>query len=71
MLVEGFEGRRLTLVLPPVAPKLFPVAYNLIKHFLSENTRQKIYILSGETSMCSNSKAGLWSDPPLTRGGRS
>uniref|UniRef100_A0AAQ6AHV3 SEC14-like lipid binding 8 n=1 Tax=Amphiprion ocellaris TaxID=80972 RepID=A0AAQ6AHV3_AMPOC len=27
------------------APKLFPVAYNLIKHFLSENTRQKIYIL--------------------------
>ncbi|XP_044051106.1 SEC14-like protein 2 isoform X1 [Siniperca chuatsi] len=27
------------------APKLFPVAYNLVKHFLSENTRQKIYIL--------------------------
>uniref|UniRef100_A0A8C4DXE5 SEC14-like lipid binding 8 n=1 Tax=Dicentrarchus labrax TaxID=13489 RepID=A0A8C4DXE5_DICLA len=27
------------------APKLFPVAYNLVKHFLSENTRQKICIL--------------------------
>ncbi|KAM4615793.1 SEC14-like protein 2 [Polymixia lowei] len=27
------------------APKLFPVAYNLIKHFLSENTRRKIFIL--------------------------
>ncbi|XP_059192971.1 SEC14-like protein 2 [Centropristis striata] len=29
------------------APKLFPVAYNLVKHFLSENTRQKIHILGG------------------------
>ncbi|XP_058492402.1 SEC14-like lipid binding 8 [Solea solea] len=27
------------------APKLFPVAYNLVKHFLSEITRQKIQIL--------------------------
>ncbi|KAK6305992.1 hypothetical protein J4Q44_G00229170 [Coregonus suidteri] len=27
------------------APKLFPVAYNLIKHFLSEITRNKIIIL--------------------------
>ncbi|XP_062273451.1 SEC14-like protein 2 [Scomber scombrus] len=27
------------------APKLFPVAFNLVKHFLSENTRQKILIL--------------------------
>ncbi|XP_055017784.1 SEC14-like protein 2 isoform X2 [Boleophthalmus pectinirostris] len=27
------------------APKLFPVAYNLVKHFLSENTRHKIHIL--------------------------
>lgn len=33
----------------PAAPKLFPVAYNLVKHFLSENTRQKIHILGGET----------------------
>lgn len=32
----------------PAAPKLFPVAYNLVKHFLSENTRQKIHILGGE-----------------------
>ncbi|KAM9393694.1 SEC14-like protein 2 [Pholidichthys leucotaenia] len=27
------------------APKIFPVAYNLVKHFLSENTRQKICVL--------------------------
>ncbi|XP_006640494.2 SEC14-like lipid binding 8 [Lepisosteus oculatus] len=27
------------------APKLFPVAYNLIKHFLSEDTRRKIVVL--------------------------
>nr|XP_020450733.1 SEC14-like protein 2 [Monopterus albus] len=27
------------------APKLFPVAYNLVKHFLCENTRLKICIL--------------------------
>ena len=30
------------------APKLFPVAYNLVKHFLSEITRNKIVILGGE-----------------------
>ncbi|XP_043921573.1 SEC14-like protein 2 isoform X3 [Protopterus annectens] len=29
------------------APKLFPVAYNLVKHFLSEETREKIIILGG------------------------
>uniref|UniRef100_A0A8D0HHY6 SEC14 like lipid binding 4 n=1 Tax=Sphenodon punctatus TaxID=8508 RepID=A0A8D0HHY6_SPHPU len=27
------------------APKLFPVAYNLIKHFLSEDTRKKVVVL--------------------------
>ncbi|XP_030579380.1 SEC14-like lipid binding 8 isoform X2 [Archocentrus centrarchus] len=27
------------------APKIFPVAYNLVKHFLSESTREKICIL--------------------------
>ncbi|CAL8250134.1 unnamed protein product [Boreogadus saida] len=27
------------------APKLFPAAYNLVKHFLCENTQQKIFIL--------------------------
>lgn len=32
---------------PPAAPKLFPVAFNLVKPFLSEITRQKIYILGG------------------------
>ncbi|XP_037126173.1 SEC14-like protein 2 [Syngnathus acus] len=30
------------------APKLFPVAYNLVKHFLSEITRQKIFILGAD-----------------------
>lgn len=30
------------------APKLFPVAYNLIKPFLSEDTRKKIMVLGGE-----------------------
>lgn len=29
------------------APKIFPVAYNLVKHFLSEETREKIIILGG------------------------
>ncbi|XP_028565634.2 SEC14-like protein 2 [Podarcis muralis] len=27
------------------APRLFPVAYNLVKHFLSEDTRKKIVVL--------------------------
>lgn len=30
------------------APKLFPVAYNLVKHFLSEDTRKKIVVLGCE-----------------------
>ncbi|XP_042193700.1 SEC14-like protein 2 [Callorhinchus milii] len=29
------------------APMIFPVAYNLIKHFLSEDTRNKIQVLGG------------------------
>ncbi|XP_051972063.1 SEC14-like protein 2 [Xyrauchen texanus] len=29
------------------APKLFPIAYNLIKHFLREETRQKIVVMGG------------------------
>ncbi|XP_057675627.1 SEC14-like protein 2 isoform X2 [Corythoichthys intestinalis] len=29
------------------APKLFPVAYNLIKHFLCEETRSKLIVLGG------------------------
>ncbi|PNJ49118.1 T0084650 isoform 1, partial [Pongo abelii] len=33
------------------APKLFPVAYNLIKPFLSEDTRKKIMVLGGG-SLC-------------------
>lgn len=30
------------------APKLFPVAFNLVKSFLTEVTRRKIVILGGE-----------------------
>ncbi|KAJ4921545.1 hypothetical protein JOQ06_024473 [Pogonophryne albipinna] len=30
------------------APKMFPVAYNLIKHFMCEETRRKIYILGNQ-----------------------
>lgn len=30
------------------APKLFPVAYNLVKPFLSEDTRKKIMVVGGE-----------------------
>lgn len=30
------------------APKLFPVAFNLVKLFMSEETRKKIVILGGE-----------------------
>lgn len=32
----------------PAAPKMFPMAYNLIKHFLCEETRQKIIILGSK-----------------------
>lgn len=58
----------------PAAPKLFPVAYNLVKHFLSENTRQKIYILGGETLQTSYFREYFthfhlppfwWNDPSL------
>lgn len=30
------------------APKVFPVAFNLVKPFLSEDTRKKIMVLGGE-----------------------
>ncbi|CAJ1069387.1 SEC14-like protein 2 isoform X2 [Xyrichtys novacula] len=44
MFEENYpEGLKRLFVIK--APKLFPVAYNLIKHFLSEITRQKIHIL--------------------------
>ncbi|KAH0625515.1 hypothetical protein JD844_015059 [Phrynosoma platyrhinos] len=33
------------------APKLFPVAYNLVKHFLSEDTRKKIVVLGGKLNL--------------------
>lgn len=32
----------------PAAPKMFPMAYNLIKHFLCEETRQKIIVLGSK-----------------------
>lgn len=35
-------------LVPLPAPKLFPVAYNLIKPFLSEDTRKKIMVLGGK-----------------------
>lgn len=35
------------------APKIFPMAYNLIKHFLCEETRRKIIILGSKTPPCS------------------
>jgi len=34
--------------LPLAAPKLFPAAYNLVKHFLCENTQHKIFVLGGK-----------------------
>uniref|UniRef100_U3J4P4 SEC14 like lipid binding 2 n=1 Tax=Anas platyrhynchos platyrhynchos TaxID=8840 RepID=U3J4P4_ANAPP len=30
------------------APKIFPVAYNLVKHFLSEDTRKKVVVLGSD-----------------------
>ncbi|KAK6483378.1 SEC14-like protein 2 isoform X1 [Huso huso] len=46
MFEENYpEGLKRLFVIK--APKLFPVAYNLIKHFLSEDTRRKIIILGG------------------------
>lgn len=39
------EGLKTLFVIK--APKVFPVAYNLIKHFLSEATRKKIQVLGG------------------------
>ncbi|NWZ26847.1 S14L2 protein, partial [Asarcornis scutulata] len=32
----------------PPAPKIFPVAYNLVKHFLSEDTRKKVVVLGSD-----------------------
>lgn len=44
MFEENYpEGLKRLFVIK--APKLFPVAYNLVKHFLSECTRDKIHIL--------------------------
>ncbi|KAI1900938.1 hypothetical protein AGOR_G00054980 [Albula goreensis] len=44
MFEENYpEGLKRLFVIK--APKLFPVAYNLVKHFLSENTRSKIIVL--------------------------
>lgn len=57
-LTEGTQGDAVgdrvgaasSLMLPASvpAPKLFPVAYNLVKPFLSEETRKKIMVLGGE-----------------------
>ncbi|XP_051777513.1 SEC14-like lipid binding 8 [Erpetoichthys calabaricus] len=46
MFEENYpEGLKRLFVIK--APKLFPVAYNLIKHLLSEDTRRKIMVLGG------------------------
>uniref|UniRef100_A0A8D3AJ52 SEC14-like protein 2 n=1 Tax=Scophthalmus maximus TaxID=52904 RepID=A0A8D3AJ52_SCOMX len=47
MFEENYpEGlKRLFLI---KAPRMFPMAYNLIKHFLCEETRRKIVILGGD-----------------------
>jgi len=31
----------------PTAPKIFPVAYNIVKHFIDENTRRKVIVAGG------------------------
>lgn len=33
---------------PVSAPRLFPVAYNLMKPYISEETRRKVVILGGK-----------------------
>ncbi|XP_066507129.1 SEC14-like protein 2 isoform X2 [Hoplias malabaricus] len=40
------EGLKRVLVIK--APKIFPIAYNLIKHFLCEETRRKIIVVGSE-----------------------
>uniref|UniRef100_A0A8C1BQ87 SEC14-like lipid binding 8 n=1 Tax=Cyprinus carpio carpio TaxID=630221 RepID=A0A8C1BQ87_CYPCA len=44
MFEENYP-ERLKRLLVIKAPKLFPVAYNLVKHFLSEDTRRKVIVL--------------------------
>lgn len=39
----------LTSPICPPAPKIFPVAYNLVKHLLSEDTRKKVVVLGCES----------------------
>lgn len=34
------------------APRMFPMAYNLIKHFLCEETRRKIIVLGSKSDVC-------------------
>lgn len=56
------------------APKLFPVAYNLVKPFLSDDTRKKIMVLGGEWLTLPNSTGQsvlslrlaleVWREPP-------
>lgn len=33
------------------APRMFPMAYNLIKHFLCEETRRKIIVLGSKSAL--------------------
>ena len=35
----------------PTAPKIFPVAYNIVKHFIDENTRRKVIVAGGRLQL--------------------
>ena len=45
MLGILFVSSFVRCLLTCVAPKIFPIAYNLIKPFLDERTRQKVKVL--------------------------
>ena len=32
-----------------LAPRIFPVAYNVVKRFMDENTKRKIVVLGGKS----------------------
>ena len=45
---QGKETPGNSETVPVSAPKLFPVAFNLIKPYITEETRRKVLILGGE-----------------------
>ena len=46
--MQGKETPGNPETVPVSAPKLFPVAFNLIKPYITEETRRKVVILGGE-----------------------